>query len=128
MIIADTHAWVWWTSVPRLLSKKATEAFGASPEIGVASISCWEIATLVQKGRIELDRDPLTWIKQALAQPKVRLLNLTPEIAVTSSELATELPGDPADRIIAATASIHRAALVTKDMRLRKSASLATIW
>lgn len=83
---------------------------------------------LVEKGRLQLDRDPLTWLKQALAQPKIRLLTLTPEIAVLSSKFASEIPGDPADRIIAATASQHRARLVIKDMRLRKARSIETVW
>jgi len=128
VIVADTHAWVWWTASAELLSKRARRELESSSEIGVAAISCWEVAMLVEKGRLQLDRDPLTWLKQALAQPKIRLLTLTPEIAVLSSKFAAEIPGDPADRIIAATASLQRARLATKDMRLRKASSVETVW
>lgn len=83
---------------------------------------------LVAKGRLELDRDVLLWLQQALAQPKVVLFPLSPEIAVASTRLDTSFQGDPADRVIAATCLQYRARLVTKDARMREHAPLSTVW
>ena len=82
---------------------------------------------LVDKARLELDRDVLVWVKQALAQPRCAFLPLTAEIAVAAARLGDE-GGDPADRLIAATAISRHVPLVTKDQRLRRSTVLQTIW
>jgi PIN domain nuclease of toxin-antitoxin system len=95
--------------------------------VGIAAISCWEVAMLVEKARLDLDRDVLVWVQQALAQPRCTLLPLTAEVAVAAARLGSE-GSDPADRLIAATAISQRAALVTKDQRLRRSKHLQTIW
>ena len=128
MILLDTHVWVWWAAEPKKLSARARKAVDGADEIGVSAISPWEVAMLVSKGRLELDRDVLLWIRQALALPKVSLVPLSPEIAVGSTTLDSAFPGDPADRILAATALRLRAPLVTADARLRRLASLNTIW
>ena len=127
MIVLDTHAWIWWTADPDRLSTRARHAIEQATDVGVAAISCWEVAMLVEKARLELDRDVLLWIRQALAQPRCTLLPLTAEIAVAAARLG-DGGGDPADRLIAATALGRRAPLVTKDQRLRRSKSLHTIW
>jgi PIN domain nuclease of toxin-antitoxin system len=128
MIVLDTHAWLWWASDQTRLSPAALRAIkGAKRLRAVAAISAWEVAMLVAKGRIELDRDPLTWIQDALGLDKVELMPLAPGIAVRSSQLA--LPhGDPADRLIAATALELSCPLVTRDERLRAAPGLKTIW
>lgn len=128
MIVLDTHAWIWWAAEPRRLSMRAREAIAQAESLGVAAISCWEIAMLVAKGRLELDRDILVWLRQALALPRVVTLPLTPEIAVASSRLPEGFPGDPADRMIAAAALENRAPVVSKDARLRGWNGLKTIW
>ena len=83
---------------------------------------------LVTKGRLELDRDVLVWIRQALALPRVTLVPLTPEIAVRSTRLGAAFPGDPADRILVATARELGASLVTKDRILRSAEGVRTVW
>ena len=128
MIVLDTHAWVWWAAEPRRLSLRAKRAIDEADGIGVSAISAWEVAMLVAKGRLELDRDVLVWIRQALALPRVTLVPLSPEIAVASTALDPGFPGDPADRILAAMALRHRAPLVTRDKGLRSVNSLRTIW
>ncbi len=72
---------------------------------------------LVAKGRIGLDRPVAVWMRQIGEQPRVRVAAMSGDIAVRAAEL-TDLHGDPADRIIAATAIETRAGLVTKDARL----------
>jgi PIN domain nuclease of toxin-antitoxin system len=128
VILLDTHAWIWWVSDPSRLGKKAARAIRSARAIGVAAISCWEVATLVQKGRITLNRGALEWIEQSLALPGVELLPLTPAVAVRGSQLGPVFPGDPADRLIAATALVQSVPLVTKDERLQEVTFLTTVW
>jgi PIN domain nuclease of toxin-antitoxin system len=128
MIVLDTHAWLWWVSKPSELSRAARHRIGAETRIGVSAISCLEVATLVAKGRISLDRDTLPWLEQALALPKVEFLPLTPPIAVKATQLGKDFPGDPADRIIVATSILESAALITKDSRIHDCESVNTIW
>lgn len=128
MIILDTHAWIWWVAEPAKLSRRARGEIDQADALGLCAISCWEVAMLVARKRLELDRDTLLWIRQALAVPRTTLLPLTPEVAVASSELPESFPGDPADRMIAATALGEGAAIVSKDARLRSVPQLRTIW
>ncbi len=72
----------------------------------------------VSKGRLVLDRDVGEWVQAALAPPAIRLIPLTPEIAVASTRLPGILHADPADRIIAATARHCGAILMTDDRLL----------
>ena len=128
MTIADTHAWVWWASQAEKLSPDARRALDEADLIGVSAISCWELSMLVVKQRLGLNRDPLTWIKQALALPRVRLLPLSPEISVRAANLGRDFHGDPADRMIVATAFEARAELVTKDDQIRAWHKIRTVW
>ena len=127
MIVADTHAWVWWTNGSSKLSAAARDALGAASEIGVCAISVWELAMLTEHRRLELDRPVLTWARQALALPRVVLLELTPERAVGAAALST-FHGDPADRMIVATARSLRAPIVTKDRAMRAFDGVRTVW
>ncbi|HJW13079.1 MAG TPA: type II toxin-antitoxin system VapC family toxin [Thermoanaerobaculia bacterium] len=128
VIVLDTHAWIWWAAEPERLSARARHAIDAAETLGVSAISCWEVAMLVARGRLDLDRDVLVWIRQALAVPRVKLLPLTPEICVASALLAQKSPADPADRMIAASALEHHASIVTKDSRLRSMPRIETVW
>lgn len=127
MIVLDTHAWIWWLADPDRLSARARQAIDHAGRVGISAISCWEVAMLVAKGRLELDRDVSLWLQQALAPPRCTLLPLTPEVAVASTRL-DDGPGDPADRMILATALIERAPVVTRDRGLRRHHQVQTIW
>jgi PIN domain nuclease of toxin-antitoxin system len=128
MIVLDTHAWLWWVSDPSRLSRAANRKIRTATQIGISAISCLEVATAVTKGRITLDREVLDWLEQALSLPKVELLPLTPLIAVKATQLGNDFPGDPADRVIAATSIVESAALVTKDSRVHASGAVTVIW
>ncbi len=82
---------------------------------------------LVARGRIELDRDPVTWMDDALRPAGVDLLPLTPAVAAASAQLGS-FHGDPADRLIVATALTYGAVLVTKDERIRRAGIVQTAW
>jgi len=128
LIVLDTHAWLWWVSEPSRLGKAATKKLETAKRIGVSAISCLEVATAVATGRISLDRSPLDWMQQALALPRVELLSLTPSIAVEATQLGGGFHGDPADRVIVATAMLESAALVTRDDRIRRYPGVTTAW
>lgn len=129
MIVLDTHVWLWWVSEPRRLSRRAREAVETADVLGVPSICCWEVATRAELGKLHLDRDVSTWVRQALSQERIAPLDLSAQQALDAALLAREgMHGDAADRIIAATAMSLRSPLVTKDRALRSFAPLATIW
>jgi len=128
VIVLDTHAWIWWATDPKRLSPNGRHAIEEATLLGICAISTWEIARLVEHRRLDLDRPVLTWVKQALALPRMTLLELTPERAVAAASLGDVLHGDPADRMIVATAISIRAPVVTKDRVLRQCAAVRTIW
>ncbi|HXC44971.1 MAG TPA: type II toxin-antitoxin system VapC family toxin [Solirubrobacteraceae bacterium] len=129
MIVLDTHAWLWWVAAPEKLSDPAREAIDSADTLGVATISCWEIAMLTEAGRIDLDRDVETWTKQALAGRRIQAKPLTSDIALRAALLVRAgFQGDPADRIVYATARGAGADLITKDRALRKFDPRGTVW
>jgi PIN domain nuclease of toxin-antitoxin system len=122
LLILDTHIWIWAMNgdISRLSSEglEALENGSRNNQLGVCAISVWEVGMLESKGRIQLGKGCLDWVRESLTAPGLRLLPLTPEIAVESSRLPGVLHGDPADRILAATARIMSATLITKDLKL----------
>jgi PIN domain nuclease of toxin-antitoxin system len=120
-LLLDTHVLVWLLAGSMRLGTGARQRIQQAAEqdgLLVSAITPWEIAMLVSKGRLALDRDVGEWIQAGLALPGIRLEPLSPEIAVASTRLPGELHGDPADRIIAATARHLAVALVTDDAQL----------
>jgi PIN domain nuclease of toxin-antitoxin system len=86
--------------------------------LGVSVISCWEVAKLVELKRLELRCPVAEWIQQSLAYPGIRLLYLTPRIAVESTQLPGTFHRDPADQIIVATSRIRGYSLLTADAKI----------
>jgi PIN domain nuclease of toxin-antitoxin system len=127
LLILDTHIWIWAINgnIDRLSTEglKAIETASQNNQLGVCAISVWEVGMLESKGRVQLGKVCLDWVRDALSAPGLRLLPLTPEIAIESSRLPGGLHGDPADRILAATSRIMKATLVTKDFKLLDYAS-----
>ena len=128
MIVLDTHAWLWHVAAPERLSARARAAVEGADQLGVCAISCWEVAMLERRGRIALDRDVRDWVGRALGAAHVVSLALSPEIAVDAALVPGAFPGDPADRIVYATARAHGARLVTKDAALRRYDAKTTVW
>ena len=119
MIILDTHIWVWWVHGERQLSQSAKQIIQSneSTGLGISAISCWEVAKLVEYQRLKLPCEVLDWLNQALVYPGITLIELTPEIAVASTQL-TGFHRDPADQIIVATAQVYDCPLVTVDTKI----------
>jgi len=125
MIVIDTHILVWINLNPNKIPKSILNAIDGEKRLGVAAITLWEIAMLVQKKRLKLPKPVLEWLEEALAQDKIVLLPITPEIAVRSTIL--KMQGDPADRLISATALEYNCKLATIDGELLALDWLATI-
>lgn len=120
VIVLDTHIWVWWVHGEKKLTNMQADVIVANEQdtIGVSTISCWEIAKLVERGRLELPCPVEEWFGLALGYPGVSLLELTPEIAVESTRLPGQFHRDPADQIIVATARVYGCLLVTSDSKI----------
>ena len=86
--------------------------------IGISAISLWEIAKLVEVGRLELPCSLTEWFEQALSYPGILILELSPEIAIESTRLPGDFHRDPADQIIVATARKHNCQLITSDRKI----------
>ena len=131
MIVLDTHAWIWFTSNPDVLSKKAKKAIDAAvieKNVLVSSISAWEIALLVKNNRLELTMDVGDWIAKSENLPFFQFLPVSNSIAVKSVNLPGSLHPDPADRIIIATALSTGSSIVTKDKKIWDYSHVKTIW
>ncbi|QSV61552.1 MAG: type II toxin-antitoxin system VapC family toxin [Dolichospermum sp. DL01] len=108
MIILDTHIWVWWVDGNQRLTKqyKAWIEMSQSQGIGVSIVSCWEVAKLVEKNRLNFSCPINEWLELALTYPGVQLLNLNLPIIVDSTKL-NGFHSDPFDQMIVATARYY---------------------
>src|ERR1019366_3337976 len=102
----------------RTQAREAIHEASRQDRILVSAITAWEIEVLASKKRIDLDRDAMEWLRGVLSFAGVSLVPLEPEIAVASTCLPWEMPADPADRILVATARHLGATLVTADHAL----------
>lgn len=131
MIVLDTHVWLWWLSNPEMLSQQANDAVQLAVDennICISSISAWEISMLVNKGRLELSIEVRDWIRKTEALPFVNFIPVDNTIAMRSVALPGSFHGDPADRIIVATAMTNGARLVSKDSKLQDYPHIETVW
>lgn len=133
MIVLDTHVLLWWVSgAVDKLSKPASSALenasGKEASIFVSAISTWEIAVLIQKGRLVLSMDVEEWLSHVASLPEVRFLPVDRHTAVQSVRLPGAFHSDPADRIIVATARRLNLPLVTADEHIRNYPHLKSIW
>lgn len=120
-VLLDTHALVWLVAGDarlRLAARRRIDGAAQEQQLWVSAITPWEIGMLVAKGRLVLDRDVMDWLQAALALPGIRVAPLEPALAVASTRLPDDLHGDPADRLIVATARHLGATLITADAAL----------
>ncbi len=120
MILLDTHIWVWWVHNSPQLTIQHRNLILNNEETGLAVsvISCWEVAKLVEYGKLELPCSVDDWFSQALVYPGIHLAGMTPQIALESTRLPGNFHRDPADQIIVATARINQIPLLTADSRI----------
>ena len=129
--LLDTHAWVWWVSEDRRLSRKARSAVEkaqSQDDLWLSLISIWEVAKKVEKKQLVLDRSINQWLDAATLINGLHLWELAQPILVQSCSLPQPFHGDPADQLIVATARHHEALLITKDKKIRSYPHVRTLW
>src|SRR5262245_19292138 len=122
--LLDTHAWVWWVDRDRRLGDRALEALDQLADDDrpyLCDISLWEVATLVQRGRLSFEHGLDDWLEGAAHPRTVRIIPVMPDIAAEAAGLTATFSRDPADRLIVATSRVLRAPLLTTDRRLVQS-------
>lgn len=124
----DTHAWIWYVTEDRKLSKSARARIGREKSLGVHPISCWEVAMLSAHGNLRLSLSVEDWVEAALSRPKIELLPFLPAAAIRAAGLGGSFPEDPADRFIVATALEMKVPLVTRDARIEEWGGIETVW
>ena len=131
MIVLDTHVIIWHALQPNLLSRKAKSMIAKANDTDgmiFCEISLWEIAMLMQKRRLNIDTSYLNFIDLLKTANSYLFRGISPKIAELSTTLPAEITCDPADRIIAATAILENAHLITADKNLRNAKSIETLW
>lgn len=121
VLLLDTHVWLWLMSGEGDMKPSAVRVMEEAASHGlvrISAISVWEVAMLEAKGRIRLSKDCMSWVNEALRAPGIALVPLAPEIAVESSRLPGTFHGDPADRVLVATARREGAILLTRDEKI----------
>jgi PIN domain nuclease of toxin-antitoxin system len=122
--LLDTHIWVWWlTAGPGLTAREraALDSAASAGALFLSAISLWEAQMLHAKGRLELPLAFPDWLRRAAAPPVVTVLPLDIPVVTAISNLPARFHGDPADRLIVATAKVHQLPLATYDVRIRRS-------
>jgi PIN domain nuclease of toxin-antitoxin system len=130
VVVLDTNALIFDALQPSRLAPRALRAIGtasARGELACSDISLWEIAMLVAKNRLDPGTELTRFLHDLIRARSLRVLPISPEIAALAQS-AEFSHGDPADRIIAASALYHRAKLVSADARLRKLKTVEVVW
>ena len=125
--LLDTHSFLWAATDEDRLSNKAARVISTTPyeQLAIADVTLQEIGLLLHSGRITFNGSPTTILANMLNY--VTILPITLEIAIAAPELA--LPhGDQFDRIITATAKVHRLPLITRDANISASSAITTVW
>ena len=129
-VLLDTHVWIWWLTgqddLPKREKKRLDELATHHPPF-LSDISLWEAQMMAAKGRLQLSRPFAQWLIEATLPDVVRLVRLSPEVILQLDNLPSTFHGDPADRIIAATALALDIPLCTHDKLLRKS-KVVRLW
>lgn len=130
-LLLDTHVWLWWLLGQPQLAARERDALdrhaAAGTPPGLSAISLWEAQMLAARGRLSID-EPLThWLPTAAASETVTVLPLDVAAILALDALPKGFHGNPADRIIVATARAHGLPLATRDGNIRRSRA-AKIW
>jgi PIN domain nuclease of toxin-antitoxin system len=129
VVLLDTHVWVWWLTPASPLSRRersALDALAERRELAVSAISLWETQMLQSKGRLELPLSLSEWSGRAVAAVET-IVPLNLDVVLEADALSPKFHGDPADRIIVATARALAIELATHDSAIRRS-RLVRLW
>lgn len=129
-VLLDTHIWVWWLTSGSPLSHAEREALDAKArrrELFLAAISLWEAQVLHAKQRLELPLPFAEWLARAADDRMISVLPLSIDVVLAVDALPASFHGDPADRLIVATARTHAMPIATHDAAIRRS-RVVTLW
>jgi PIN domain nuclease of toxin-antitoxin system len=122
--LLDTHAWVWWIEGDRRLQRRVRDTLDRLPQEGrpyLSAISLWEVAMLVERGRVAFSVSLSEWLNAAAHPRSVRIVPISPDIAAQTAALPVTFHRDPADRLIIASCRVHGLPLLTRDARILRS-------
>ena len=131
MIVLDTHAWIWWLSNPDRIPIDTQEFISeraVAEGVYVSSVSTWEVAMLVARGRLELVMDVRDWIARSEALEFLHFVPVDNVVALRAVELIEPFHKDLAERMIVATALTMGAQVVSGDRKIRDYPYIETIW
>jgi PIN domain nuclease of toxin-antitoxin system len=115
VILLDTHVWVRWLDPQqKTLAPNLINVIETADQVAVSAITCWEVAWLVRRGRLQLTLTLQDWVDNALQGSGVDCIAVDQSIAMCSANLP-EHHRDPADRLIIATAITLNAQLLSLD-------------
>lgn len=122
-VLLDTHVWIWLAEGNPILSQAARKAIDHARDrehLFLSPISAWEIAMLAERKRVALEMDVADWVQQWVDLPGIQIAELSCQTAVLSNRLPGVIHGDPADRILIASAFELKAVFVTADEKILK--------
>jgi PIN domain nuclease of toxin-antitoxin system len=123
-VLLDTHLWIWWVTGQESLTEVERQTLGRAAETGqvtLSAISLWEAQMLHARGRLQLEMAFDAWLLQAAAPAVVQVLPIDVAVVLALNNLPGSFHGDPADRIIVATARARDLPLATRDRAIRRS-------
>lgn len=128
--LLDTHIWIWWLLGDARMPPEGLHFLDNLPSDNrpfISDISLWELALLVELGRLELDRPLENFLKIAASPKTVQLCRIDAATVVEMNRLPDTFHRDPADRLIVATARVRNLELVTQDQRIVNS-RIVPVW
>ncbi len=125
--LLDTNAWIWLFSDPAKIRKSVRDTLNMENRIGLSPLSIVEVAQKAAKGRLTFSLPLNEWVRNAMPTSRLMLLPITASVALRAYEWPDDFHGDPADRLIAATAVIQGLTLVTSDEKLLERSDVPTL-
>ena len=126
-LLLDTHIWIWNHLAPEKISSEVNAILAATEnELWLSPVSVWELIVLVEKKRLELEKDLHDWVQQSKRELMLQEAPLSWEVA---DELRVTIlrQRDPADRFLVATARVYGLTLVTADEHLMNVPGLSVL-
>ena len=123
-VLLDTPIWVWWLTPGSPLSRaerNVLDASAARRELFLSAVSLWEAQMLHAIRRLELPLPFADWLARATDERIISVVPLSVEVVLALNALPASFHGDPADRLIVATARAHAMPLATHDSAIRRS-------